>query len=115
MNRALLAAKSRKLAAALAESYGVRVLFRGEELQLAIAPATPTMTLGAGGFRDSASWRIRVPATVQPPPGFNADQKRIKESFVEIGTGRTFHVVSCVPAAPDAALAQEHIVEAELA
>lgn len=107
MNRELIAAKARQMAENINAAYGTRALFRGQEIRLAIAAQDSSMSLEHGGFRESASFRIRIPASVQPPPD-------LKEKIYEIGTDRTFFIVGVRPAGADATLAQEHIADAEL-
>ncbi len=65
----------------------------------------PTLSLEVGGYRETAGFRLRFPASVTPPP-------RAKEVILEMAAGQKYVVVTCVPAAGDASHAHEHIVEA---
>jgi len=108
MNRDLLAAKSKQMATRINDIYGTRAIFRGAEIRLAIAAQESSIDLATGGFRETASFKIRFPAFTQPPPA-------AKEVVLEIGTGRKFFLTGLLTAAADSAIAQEHIAKAELA
>lgn len=99
--------------------HGVEVRFRGETIRVLLSPGQPGMDLQTGGLSTTASWRLRFPATLQPAPGFlgraAGSSGIVAEPITEIATGRKFFVTSCIPAPPDSAAAQEHIVEAQLA
>ena len=97
------------------EVFGEDFLFRGETVRCSKSAGTPSLDLGEGGLRTSASLRIRVPASITPPPiAADANTRQAPEEFVEVLTGRRFYVVGCIPAG-GSALAAEHIVELELA
>lgn len=87
--------------------FGVRVMFRSDALDIPAPSIDPTLALGDGGYREGAVYRLRFPASVQPPP-------RAKEIVAEIATGRRYHILTCVPAVEGAPNAHEHIVEARL-
>lgn len=108
MDRAQLLDFATSAQASRASLFYVDVIFRGETVRVHISPGDPSLDLGSGGFRSGATWRVRVPATLQPAPA-------AKEVMTEIATGRKFYVTTCIPAPPDSAMVREHIVEAQLA
>jgi len=108
MNRANVIAKSKQMAAKINEIFGTAAIFRGQQITLAISSSESALNLESGGFRESAGWRIRFPATVQPPP-------KMKEKVEEVGTGRIFYITGIRHAAADASIAQEHLADADLA
>ena len=84
-------------------------------MRVLLSQGQPDVSLETGGFRHGATWRIRFPASLQPPPGFlNSTEGKAKEEITEVGTGRKFYVTGCIPAPEESANAQEHIVEARL-
>jgi hypothetical protein len=84
--------------------FGTDVVFRGGTVRAIISRAAPALNLESGGFREGATWRLRLPASLQPPPA-------PLEVFTELsGAARTFYVESCIAA--DGNMYAEHIVEA---
>lgn len=88
--------------------FGVRVLFRSQPMDIPVPSVDPSLVLESGGYREDAAFKLRFPASVQPPPA-------PKEVVTEINTGRRYHVTTCIPAMTDAPHVHEHIVEARLA
>lgn len=85
-------------------------------MRVLISQSPAALSLESGGFRTAATWRMRFPATLQPAPGFlNSTTGEAHEEITEVGTGRKFYVVSCIPAPAASANAQEHIAEVRLA
>lgn len=118
MSPTKIAQFSQKAVADRCASLGVTVVFRGQEMKVCLSPSQPELSLVSGGLRTTAAWRICVPATVQPPPGYlgaQSEDEIVNEVFQELGTERKFYVTSCIPAALDSPNAQEHIVEVRLA
>lgn len=108
MNRRQLENFSRQAVRQRSELFSVRVIFRGVEISIPKPAADPTFALETGGYREGAAFRLRFPAEIQPPP-------KAKETVQEIATGQKYHIATCIPAAADSPLAQEHIVEARQA
>lgn len=88
--------------------FGVRVLFRTNTMDIPAPSIDPTMALEDGGYREGAVYKLRFPASLQPPP-------RAKEMVTEIATGTRYHIMTCVAAVRGAANGHEHVVEARLA
>lgn len=99
---------SRAAAAQRVTLFGVRVLFRTQPMDIPQPSVDPSLVLESGGYREDAVFKLRFPASVQPPPA-------PKEVVTEVATGRRYHITTCVPAATDAPHVHEHIVEARLA
>jgi len=90
-----------------AELYGIKAIFRGEEITVLESSSNPSLFQSVGGFREETQWRVRLASTIQPPPA-------VKEAITQLSTGRRFVIVSVVVAAPDDAKGQYHTVEAIL-
>lgn len=106
MDPAQLLAFNQDAAKGRTELFGVPALFRGVQIRVIESSGAQTMANESGGQRIDDSWRIRIPAEVQPAP-------RVKESIVQIGTGRAFVITGVVPADPNSTSVQYHQVMAE--
>jgi hypothetical protein len=107
MNAQSLARFSRTAARQRAQLFAISVLFRGETIQIPRPTENPSLDLESGGYQQKATYRLRFPASITPPPA-------AKEVIVEIATGKKYHVATCIPATGDSPNAAEHIVEARL-
>lgn len=108
MNPQSLARFSQAAAQQRATLFGIEVTFRGATITIPKPSVDPTFALEGGGFREEATYRLRLPALIAPPPV-------AKERITENVTGATYVVVTCVSAAAGAPNAHEHIVEARRA
>lgn len=108
MNSAQLAKFAAKAANQRAGLFGTQIIFRGMQITVPRPSTDPDLSMDVGGYRPSALYRFRFPASVQPPPSE-------KETITQLATGQRYHVATCVPALGDSSSGAEHIVEAKLA
>jgi hypothetical protein len=86
--------------------FGIAVIFRGVTVQCLDAGSTGSLDLQIGGFATEATWTLRMPASVMPPP-------EAKEKIHRVSDGKLFVVTRCDPAPADSANRHFHTVETQ--
>jgi hypothetical protein len=107
VDRAQLSEFSDLAASARESLFGISAVFRGQTITVLEATASGSMDLELGGPRVGATWAVRIPKSIQPPPAE-------KEMLHRLADGRNFVITHCDPCPLDSASSRFHYVETEL-